>query len=134
MASGFSTYLRNKLLDHAVGKTSYTMPTVWLALSSTQPVADGTGVTEPTAMGYVRLAMTAANWAAASAGANTTAQELTFTEATGSWGEMAFWATYDNATTGNMLTFGTITVPKTYSSGDTPKVAIGDLDLTINNT
>lgn len=36
-------YLGNALLSHAIGKTSFTMPSVWLALFTTAPTVGGGG-------------------------------------------------------------------------------------------
>lgn len=38
-----SDYLENKLLDHQLGKTSYTMPTVYVGLFTAAPSDSGGG-------------------------------------------------------------------------------------------
>lgn len=126
-----TTYAGNKFLDHMSGKTSFTMPTVHLALFKTQPTIAGGG-TECVYTGYARDATAGADWAAAAAKATSNAAELAFPTKTAGTDETAgWWATFDAATSGNMLEFGDITVPKLIQNGDTPKIPIGDLDRTV---
>lgn len=130
-----STYLANKLLDHQVGKAAYTMPTTYVALSTTAPTAAGTNVTEPTTGGYARVATTAADWNSAAAGATSNAEQLSFPQATGDWSagaNLTYGVVYDAATAGNVLMFAPLTVPKSILSGDTAIVAPGDLDITLS--
>lgn len=72
-----TTYASNKLLDHLSGKTSFTMPTVWVGLFSSQPTTAGGG-TEVSYTGYSRKATAGADWAAAASKANTNATEFSF--------------------------------------------------------
>jgi hypothetical protein len=125
-----TTYLGNKLLDHCVGKTSFTMPTVWVALFKTQPTIAGGG-TECAYTGYARDATAGADWAAASSLANSNAAEFNFgTKTAGTDETVGWWATFDASTSGNMLEFGSLTASKLIANGDTPKIPIGDLDRT----
>lgn len=125
-----TTYASNKLLDHLSGKTAFPMPSVWVALFSSQPTIAGGG-TELSYTGYSRAATTGATWAAAAAKANTNAAELSFgTKTAGTDPTVGWWATFDAATNGNMLEFGSLAVSKAIANGDTPKIAAGDLDRT----
>lgn len=129
--AGFSNYAEEMVLDHIVGKASFTMPSVWVALSTTEPQEDGTGVTEPSD-GYVRKSTAAADWEDAVGGAIQNANDITFAEASGSWGSITHFALYDAASGGNMLAYSILGAAKTISSGDTPKFAAGDLDITLD--
>lgn len=132
---GISTYLANKLLDHQVGKTSYTMPTVYVALSSTTPTAGGTNVTEPATGGYARQATSGSTWATAASGATTTAEAITWSQASADYlsgANLTYGVLYDASSGGNMLAFGAIATPKNVLTGDTPSIAIGDLDITLS--
>ena len=125
-----TTYAANKMLDHLSGKTSFTMPTVHVALFKTQPTIAGGG-TECAYTGYARDATAAADWNAAASGANSNASEFNFGAKTAGTDETAgWWATFDAPTSGNMLEFGSLAVAKLIQNGDTPKIAAGDLDLT----
>jgi len=137
MAGSLALYAENKILDHIVGKTSFTMPgTPFLALFIIAPThEDGTGGTEASAGNYGRLALTAATYwgTAANAGAISNDAAIEFPEASGaSWGEINGFAIYDAETVGNMIVWGDITTPKTILVGDTAKFAIGELDIGID--
>jgi len=126
----FSDYAELKILGHAVGKTSWTMPTVYLGLSTADPTDSGVGLAEPSGNGYARVATSGATWNTPSEGAVDNAAEIAFPQATGSWGTITHFALFDAASAGNMIAHGALTVAKSVSSGDTVKVAAGDLDIT----
>lgn len=128
----FSDYLEDKLLDHTVGKASFTMPSVWIALSTADPLDDGSGMAEPGAGSYARKSTAAGDWNSASGGAIDNANDITFVEATASWGTITHFALFDALTVGNMLAHGTLGTPKAIGSGDTAKFAAGDLDITLD--
>jgi hypothetical protein len=125
-----STYLANKLLDHAIGKTAFAMPTAHLALFTAAPNAGGGG-TETSYTSYARKQIAGADMAAASAGASTNANELAFpAKSGGADATVTHWATFDASSGGNMLEFGALTASKTITNGDTPKFAAGEFDRT----
>lgn len=128
----FSDYAENKVLDHIVGKASFTMPTVYVGLSTADPTDDGSGLAEPSGNAYARVQTAAGDWQSASGGATQNVNALTFPEATGSWGTITHFALFDAASAGNMLAHGALTVPKAIGSGDTARFAAGDLDLTLD--
>ena len=132
MAGSKSDYLENKVLDHVLGGGDYTRPiTVYVALYTVAPT-DAGGGTEVTGGSYARVAVTnnVTNWPAASAGAKSNGTEITFAEATASWGTVVAFAILDAATLGNFLYWATLTTSKAIGIGDTAKFAVGDLDVT----
>jgi hypothetical protein len=122
-------YLENKLLDHQVGKTSYTMPSVWIALFTAAP-SDAGGGTEVTGGSYARKSTAGADWVAASGGSTSNATVQTFVTATGSWGTVTHFALFDASTAGNMLRWAALTTSKTIGSGDVASFPVGNLVLT----
>lgn len=112
--SGFSQYAESHIVDHANGKTSWTMPThSYLALCTTVPTSTSTGSTivEAGYTGYAR-AQVDGNWTAATAatpsvGVNTST--ITFAACTGSTSTIIGFALLDALTTGNMIWWGTVT-------------------------
>jgi len=128
----FADYLENKLLDHIVGKTAFTMPTCYVGLSTADPLDTGAGLAEPSGGSYARVATAGGDWNAAAAGAIDNANDITFPEATGDWGTITHFALFDAATAGNMLAHGSLTTSKHIESGEVAKFAAGDLDLTLD--
>ncbi|MDP4299939.1 phage tail fiber protein [Leptothrix discophora] len=130
-----TTFLANKLLEHQVGKTAYTMPTVFVGLSSTTPALAGTGITEPSGGSYARVATSGATWATAASGSISNAAAITFPTATADWAAAAnltYGVLYDASTAGNVLGYGVLTVAKNVLNGDTASIAIGGLTITIS--
>lgn len=128
----FADYWENEILDHLFGKGSYTPPTIYVGLSTADPMDDASGLAEPSGNAYARVATAGADWNVASGGAIANANDITFPEATDSWGTITHFALFDAASAGNMLAHGTLSVSKSISSGDTAKFAAGDLDVTLD--
>lgn len=117
--SNISTYLSDKLLDHAFGEAAYTEPTTYCALFNTTPTMPaGTGGTEVSGGSYARVALSGLMGAAASESI-TNGSSITLTTATGSWGTVAGVGIFDALTGGNLLMAGNLTSPQTVGSGNT---------------
>ncbi len=127
-----SNYAENKILDHLMGKTSYAMPTIYVALSTADPLETGAGLAEPSGNGYARQATAGDDWNAAASGATDNASAIVFAEATGSWGTLTHFALFDAISGGNMIGYGALTVSKVVTSGDTVSFAAGALDATLD--
>lgn len=133
----FSDYLETNILDQIVGKTDYTMPIAYIALCTADPTDAGTGASMnevANANAYARVTTSGSDWDAAAAGATANAAELSFPEATGSWGTVTHFALVDASAygTGNMLAHGTLDASKAVVNGDIVKFAIGALDITLD--
>lgn len=137
--AGLSNYLINLVLDHLVGRTASINlgGDAYVGLSTTQPVKDGTGVTEPSGNGYERAQIgfygqsETYKIGGASAGASTSIKTIFFPKAIGAWGTCTHFAIFDHPTAGNLLAFGTLTASISPVSGNVPLVEIGALDLSI---
>lgn len=130
-----STFLANKLLDHQLGKTSYTMPTVYVGLSSTTPALNGTGITEPSGGAYTRQTTSGATWTAAASGSTSNAAAITWTTASADWvagANLTYGVLYDAASGGNVLGYGVLSVARPVLSGNVASVAIGGLVVTLS--
>lgn len=111
MAVGVTTYLANKLLDHAFRNVAYTPPaTVYMRGHTGDPGASGTSNASAQTTRY------ATTWAAAASGiiALSTYVELTL-NATETLTHISFW---DASTGGNCLFTSQATVSKGGVSGD----------------
>jgi len=136
----FSDFLENALINHVFATAgshhTYARPTLYIALCTTTVTDSMTGSTITEADGitggaYARTICQ--TWdVALSAGADTeNTVEITFPTATAAWGTILDFAICDAATAGNMLAYGTLSVSKSVAQGDTPKFAVGDLDVTL---
>lgn len=135
----FSDYLENKLLNHVfLGATMDQPPHTWIALTTRvlTDTATGQDLDEFTnaATGYARRVCSTWSVSSGDDGAVANSEDLTFEQASANWGTMVSFAIMDTATiaTGNVLAHGALTISKSVQSGDTPKFAAGDLDVTLD--
>lgn len=133
MSNNLSYYASDKLIDHLTGKTAFTMPTLYVGLSSTTPTTSGTNITEPSGGSYARVATTGSTWNAASAGSTTNALAITFPTATADWlsgAVLTDMVLFDAATGGNFMGYGVMVVSKAILSGDNASLAAGSQTIT----
>jgi len=127
MAGNLSNYLENKLLDHFLGTTAFTMPAaVYIGLYSVSPT-DAGGGTEVSGGSYARQS---AAFTAAASGATSNSANIDFTGMPAV--TVVAIGVHDAASAGNLLLWGTLTTNKTTDAGDTLRIATGDLDITID--
>ena len=127
MAGNLSDYLENKLLDHFLGTTSYTMPsTIYVALYTAAP-NDAGGGTEVVGGSYARQTAT---FDAAVSGATQNSSDIDFVDMPAC--TVVAIGIHDALTSGNLLVHGTLTANKSLDAGDTLRIATGDLDISIN--
>jgi hypothetical protein len=130
--SGFSDYWENKILDHVFGKSSYTPPTIYVALSTADSLDDASGLAEPSGNGYARVQTSASDWSSASGGSVSNAGAIAFGAAAGSWGTITHFALFDAATGGNMLAHGALNQSKAIGSSNTARFEAGDLNVSLD--
>jgi hypothetical protein len=131
MAGSKTDWYENIVLQHLF-KTDYTAPDplyVALFLDSAKPT-DAGGGTEASGGSYARESVARNTGWTLTGNAIENAADITFTEATASWGLLGAFALFDALTVGNMLYWGDLTTAKTINSGDTAKIPAGDLDIT----
>lgn len=103
MAGTNSNYTEDKLVDHVLGTSAFTMPTTMrLAVFTTNPNFEtGAGGTEATGGSYARKTIA---FTASSGGATSNSGAVSWTVGTDiAAGTYTGWAVYDAATNGNML-------------------------------
>lgn len=124
-----STYLANKLLDHAIGRTAFPMPAnVFLAAFTAPPSPDGGG-TEAAWIGYGRVQISALMMSPAAAGISTNNLAINFStnnNATASV-TVSHLATFDAAAGGNLLEFFPLRELVSVPPGSRLAIAAGDL-------
>lgn len=129
---GLSTYLKNKLQDAALG-AGYSKPgTVYIALYTAAPNADGGG-TEVTGGSYARIAVTnnSTNWPNATAGAKANGTVITFAAASDVWGTVTHWGIFDALSGGNLMWWGSLGTSVAPVAGSVVKFNAGQFTLTI---
>lgn len=127
MPGSASNYLENKLLDHALGTTTYAKPAaVYLALYTTSPSDSSSGV-EVTGGSYVRKV---AAFSAASSGSSSNSSTIDFT----SMPECTITAIgiLDALSGGNLLFWSTLPTSSSVASGDTVRIASGTLAISLD--
>jgi len=123
-----STYAQNEILDHILKVGAFTQPThLYIGLSRANPLADASGIDEPSGGAYARKICD--DWTIASQRETRNAIELAFTEATGAWGTLTHWFVSDALTGGNMIAFGALTATKTGATGDDFSIKAGDIEI-----
>jgi hypothetical protein len=125
----FTNYLENKLLDHVLRNVTYTSPTTaYVGLFTDAPDDTGAG-TEVSGGSYARVSVSVTT---ASAGAVTSSANVTFPQATGSWGTISHLAIFDALTSGNMLMYTELTTSKVIGNGDIFQISSGNLSVTLD--
>jgi hypothetical protein len=123
-----SNYLEDALINATLRATTFTSPaTVYVSLHTADPTDAGTG-TEVSGGSYARQS---ASFAAPSNGASATDADITFPQATGSWGTVSHIGIWDALTTGNLLYHTQLDASKTIDTGDIFKIASGSLTVTL---
>ena len=131
--SAISNYLENKLIDFVFRGQPFTPPaTIYFALLTSAPSDAGGGV-EVSGGGYLRVAKSASlvNFSGTQGSGSTVASTgttgttsnnnpIVFPAPTATWGVVSHIATYDAATGGNLLEFGSLDIAKTINNGDDP--------------
>jgi len=123
-----SNYLENALINATLRATTFTSPaTVYVGLYTSDPTDANSG-TECTGASYARKAAT---FGSPSNGVSTTSADITFDQATGSWGTITHIGILDALTTGNLLYHTPLDASKTIDTGDIFKIASGSLTVTL---
>ena len=117
-----TTYLRNKLLEHLTGKTTYTKPSAtYLGLLGSDPTVAGTQASELSGGSYARQAVT---WGTAANGIISNTATVNFSVPTT---KVRYWAIFDASTNGNMLEYFPLDVPMNVATS--LAIAAGNLKL-----
>ena len=125
----FTNYLEDKLLDHVLNNASFTSPTtVYVGLFTTAPT-DSTAGTEVSGGSYARQVLSVST---ASSGVVTSDADVTFPQATASWGTIVALGIHDALSSGNLLMYTDLTTSKTIDQGDILKVSSGSLTVTLD--
>lgn len=129
-----SDFLKDAVLDHCMGKSSFTMPSAVYAALCVDPVgSDDTGSTinEATYSGYARVQVEASDLAAASGGEMTNSADIVWPDVVSGTNTVVAVAFCTASTGGNVLYFdadvGSVEVSVTQSP---PTIRAGALTIT----
>lgn len=106
----------------------------YLGLSTVEPTASGSNVSEPSAgAGYSRVELTTLS--APTNGVVTNESAITFPKSTASWGTIPYFVIYDTATLGqgNLLMYGSLSTARSVEAATIMTIEAGDLNIAIQN-
>jgi hypothetical protein len=126
--SQLADWAENAALDWLMGGASPTRPTNRYLALFTSATNDSTGGTEMSGGGYARQAVTCG---AASGGACSNTNEITFTISGVDPAAFTHAAVFDALTGGNRIWHGALTASKDLADGDSIVFAAGELDFTL---
>lgn len=133
MASSKTSYLRKKLLDHALNKAAWVAPTeLYLSLHTGDPTISGSLTDEISTSGtnYARQRLdTKLGTVDATTGISLLNDWITTLAALTEWGTITHIGISDAATAGNMLYFGQLTAAQTTTIGQAFQLAPGQLSI-----
>lgn len=125
-----SDYSEDIAMNLVFNATAYSpVATVYLAVSTADPLDTGAGIAEPVAMGYIRKAIA---FSTAAARASVQNGAVVYNQATGTWGDLTHYAVFDAETAGNMLCHGAFSATKTIVSGKTLTVPTTQVVVSID--
>jgi hypothetical protein len=127
----FSNYLENEILDWVNGGAFPSQPSAtWVQLFDGSPDETGSGGTGL----YTRVAVAAGGWTTTTGATatitNTNAIVMNASAATTAFADN--FGVFDNSTSGNLLFYGALAVPKTVSVGDEIRFNASSLTIRID--
>jgi len=129
-----SIYSENAWLNHVLKVSVWTPPTdIYLALHTADPTEDGSGAECANANNYSRTVCSSMFTTPAATRIISNDGLITCATASGTWGTVTSWGIWDSGTwgAGNLIAFGDFAVSKAVGNGQTPKVAIGEIDISV---
>lgn len=120
-----TTYGRQHVGDHVIGKSSWTMPTLYAGLYALDPTVAGSHASELTFAGYARVSVTAKLGATDSSGISTNTIEFNFGTPVASDNPAAFIGYSDALSAGNMILVEAIPNPRPVIAGVPVRIKVG---------
>ena len=127
-----SNFLEEAILNYFFRGQAVSRPTnLYLALYKTNPTDSDTG-SEVTGGGYTRQVVSFnAPSQQGDRGTITNANTIEFSQATGDWGEFAYFGVRDAKDGGNLLVYGTFNKPQIVNEGTQFVIKQGDLSVSV---
>lgn len=133
-----TNYVMKNVLDSTFGRTSPPSPpsNLYIALSTTKPLPDGTGFTEPSGGNYARVSITnnLSNIDPATVNDDDIAIKalpgpIQFPVATDDWGTITHWGVFDAENGGNLLDYGRLSDPLEVVANDQVIIPDGEIEI-----
>src|SRR5262245_41688257 len=129
--AGLSDGSENKLLNVIFNQTNWTAPTaIYMSLHTADPGDTGTNE-HASSGGYARVDCTSSFPTATGTGGSISNDvQINFPTATADWTTVTHWGIWDASTSGNFLLGGSLTTPRTATTGTQEQVLVGALTIT----
>ena len=126
----------NAILNQLFNNVTLTQPSnYYLGLSSTTPTITGTGDTEPSGLGYARVALSSSTgFTTSTLGTLTNNVTATFPESTGSWGTLTHLILYSASSGGSIWFFEALSPSITVESNTTVYFSNSPAGITVSMT
>ena len=121
-------YFENKINGHVFSGVAWTPPTTFYASLFTVAPGEAGGGTEATAGAYARVAFTCST----SGSVASNVAQVEFPVSTSDRGSIVAVGIHDALTAGNLCAFHVLSPTKTYNIGETIRVPVGQLTLTLD--
>lgn len=126
--SSLTDYSKNKIVDHILGTTAFSIPTCYLALFTADPTSAGLLADElPNTNNYSRV-LVSGNMSAASSSMSKNTTAISFPTASADWSEASYVALIDSGVhgSGNILMYKELSPAVTVLNGTNFQVEIGN--------
>jgi len=124
----FADFWEQEVLDHLFDIGAYSAPTIYVGLSTADPLDDASGLAEPSGNGYARVACAA--WSRSGSEVDNDSA-IEFPEASGSWGTVTHVGLFDALSGGNLMVSFALDSSQAVASGKTARFPAGDLNVTL---
>lgn len=131
----FSDYAENAFINHVLGVSTWSPPTIYVGLSTSDPLDTALGIAEPIENNYGRIAHS--NWKAAANRAISNRGSVIFNQASDDWGDITHYIVCDHATNTNwgtdvnLISHGILYATKSIVAGNRPSFAEGELEISV---
>ena len=136
--SGWTNAVEQGMLNHFMGKATYTSDANhYVALSTTPPTETGTNFTEPVGGAYARKSTVATDWNSATGGSPsqiTNLNAVIFATATAAWGTITHWGIFSALSGGTLRSSGPLASAQIVNSGNIATFAAGALRVQLGDS
>ncbi len=124
---------RHALLDLLLGATPFSRPaTLYARAFTADPAVGGAEVVSAGSYAGVAVSNDNTNFPPASAGSKSNGTLIVFPTATAGWGTVTHIGLYTSSSGGTLVASAALTTPRTVASGNTLKIEVGAITISLN--